>query len=44
MTKGLRSGLSYSGSRNIKEFQEKARFLWFTNASIIEGKPHKAFS
>ena len=44
MTKGLRSGLSYSGSRNIKEFQEKARFVRVTNASIIEGKPHKAFS
>jgi glycosyltransferase involved in cell wall biosynthesis len=28
----------------IKEFQEKARFVRVTNASIIEGKPHKAFS
>jgi IMP dehydrogenase len=44
MTKGLRSGLSYSGSRNIKEFQEKAKFVRVTNSSIIEGKPHKAFS
>ena len=44
MVKGLRSGLSYSGSRNIKEFQEKASFVRVTNASIIEGKPHKAFA
>lgn len=42
MAKGLRSGLSYSGSRTIKEFQEKSRFVRVTNSSIIEGKPHKA--
>lgn len=42
MTKGVRSGLSYSGARNIKELQEKARFVRITNASFVEGKAHKA--
>lgn len=43
MTKGLKSGLSYSGARNIKELQEKAKFVKITYSSYLEGKPHKAF-
>ena len=42
MTKGVRSGLSYSGSRTIEELKEKARFVKITPASAIEGKAHKA--
>ena len=42
MTKGVRSGLSYSGSRNLKELREKARFVKITQASALEGKAHKA--
>ncbi len=42
MTKGLRSGLSYSGARTIKELQEKAKFVKISYNAYIEGKPHKA--
>lgn len=42
MSKGLRSGLSYSGSRSISEFKEKAKFVKITQAAAIEGKAHKA--
>lgn len=37
---GLRSALSYSGAFNIKEFQEKAKFVRVTSNSYIEGTPH----
>ena len=43
MSKGVRSGLSYSGSRNIAELKEKARFVKITAAAAHEGKAHKAF-
>ena len=43
MSKGVRSGLSYSGSRTISELKEKARFVKITSASALEGKAHKAF-
>lgn len=42
MAKGLRSGLSYSGARSIKELQEKVEFVKITYSSYLEGKPHKA--
>ena len=37
---GLRSGMSYSGSKNLKEFWEKSEFIRISNASWLESKPH----
>jgi IMP dehydrogenase len=36
---GLRAGMGYTGSRNIKALQ-KARFVKITNAGIVENHPH----
>jgi len=38
---GLRSGLTYSGSINIKELQRKLNYVEITEASLIENKPHR---
>lgn len=40
LTGGLRSGMSYSGARTIKELWEKARFVKITTAGWNESKPH----
>lgn len=37
---GVRSALSYSGCRNIPEFNEKATFVEITNSGMIESKAH----
>ncbi|MAG39098.1 IMP dehydrogenase [Candidatus Woesearchaeota archaeon] len=37
---GLRSGMSYCGSSNIKELQKNAEFIRITPASMKESKPH----
>src|SRR3989454_533913 len=37
---GLRSGMGYTGCRNIKEFQEKTRFLRVTAAGLRESHVH----
>jgi IMP dehydrogenase/GMP reductase len=37
---GLRSAMSYSGAFNIKEFQEKAKFMHVSMAGIVEGGTH----
>jgi IMP dehydrogenase len=37
---GLRSGMSYSGSRTISEFQAKCKFVKQTNASQTESGTH----
>jgi IMP dehydrogenase len=37
---GLRSGMSYTGARNILEMQKKARFVQVTNAGIRESGAH----
>ncbi len=37
---GLRSGMGYTGCRNIKEFQEKTRFLRITSAGLKESHVH----
>src|SRR2546422_3139231 len=37
---GLRSGMGYTGCRNIKEFQEKTRFLRITPAGLRESHVH----
>lgn len=36
----IKSGLSYSGCRNIKEFQKNSRYVIQTNASQIESSTH----
>lgn len=37
---GLRSGMSYTGARNILEMQKKAKFVQVTSAGIREGGAH----
>src|SRR5688572_1542182 len=37
---GLRSGMGYTGCRNIDEFQEKTRFLRITSAGLKESHVH----
>lgn len=36
---GLKSAMSYSGAKNLKEFQKKAEFVLVSEASVKEGKP-----
>ncbi|HEY3027037.1 MAG TPA: IMP dehydrogenase [Pyrinomonadaceae bacterium] len=37
---GLRSGMGYTGCSNIKEFQEKTRFIRITSAGLRESHVH----
>ncbi|MEK7110158.1 MAG: IMP dehydrogenase, partial [Patescibacteria group bacterium] len=37
---GVRSGLSYSGARNINELWENAELIQITQSSLIESMPH----
>jgi len=37
---GLRSGMGYTGCRNIREFQEKTRFVRITSAALRESHVH----
>jgi IMP dehydrogenase len=37
---GIRSGLSYCGSRNIAEMQKNSEFIKITPAGYIESQPH----
>jgi len=37
--RGLQSGISYGGARNIKELQETAEFIQVSAAGIVEGMP-----
>lgn len=37
---GVRSGMTYTGARNIAELQRRATFVEITSASHIEGLPH----
>lgn len=39
---GLRSALSYSGAKTLKEFRDRAKFIRITHNSYIEGTPHGA--
>lgn len=43
MVKGFRSGMSYSGARDIKTLQRVAEFVRVTQSGHFEGQPHKAF-
>lgn len=40
ITKGLRSGMSYSGARSITEFQAKSKFVIQTGSSQVESSTH----
>lgn len=40
LEKGIRSGLSYSGSRTIKQFHAKAQFITQTSAGATESGTH----
>ena len=40
LARGIRSGLSYSGARSIRELQSKARFLRQTASGQIESSTH----
>lgn len=40
LKQNIRSGMSYSGSRSIKEFQAKAQFIKQTSAAITESGTH----
>jgi IMP dehydrogenase len=37
---GLRSGMSYLGSRTVEEFQSNAQFIQITGAGVTESRPH----
>ena len=39
-TGGIRSGMGYCGSRNIKELKKKAKFVQITAAGLLESHPH----
>lgn len=37
---GIRSGMGYTGSKNLKELLEKAKFVQITGAGLKESHPH----
>lgn len=40
LMEGVRSGLSYSGARRIRELRSRAKFVTVTPQGVIENKPH----
>ncbi len=40
---GIKSGMYYVGSKNVKELHEKAKFTQITQASLMESHPHDVF-
>lgn len=38
---GLRSSLTYTGSKNLEEFRKNAQFIRVSSNTVIENKPHK---
>lgn len=40
LLEGIKSGLSYSGAKSIREFRSKAKFLGITSNSVKENGPH----
>jgi IMP dehydrogenase len=43
MIGGLRSGMGYTGSRNITEMKERCQFVQITEAGLKESHPHGVF-
>ena len=41
LTKGLQSGMSYCGARNIKDLQLEHKFVRISHSGFAEGLPHK---
>ena len=37
---GIRSGFSYGGALNLRQFQEKAQLIEISSAAFNESKPH----
>ncbi|MGY3776627.1 IMP dehydrogenase [Helcococcus sueciensis] len=37
---GLRAGMGYTGSKNVKMLQEESKYVKITSASLIESHPH----
>lgn len=37
---GVRSGLSYSGAKNLHELRKNAEFIRITNSGLVESHPH----
>ena len=37
---GLKSSMSYVGTRNIADFQKKAKFVFISSSTVTENKPH----
>ena len=37
---GIKSGLSYTGAKNLEQFRERARFIRVTPATVAENHPH----
>jgi IMP dehydrogenase len=37
---GLRSGMSYCGSKSVQELREKGKFIRITEVGLAESKPH----
>lgn len=40
---GLRSGMGYVGSEDLKQLQQRARFVRITHAGLLESHPHSVF-
>jgi len=40
LLEGIRSGLSYSGARNIREFRAKSKFIGVSTNGVLENGPH----
>jgi IMP dehydrogenase len=40
---GIKSGMYYTGAKNILELQKKARVIQITQASLVESHPHDIF-
>ncbi len=43
LTGGLRSGMGYTGCRNVAELQQKAQFMQITAAGLRESHPHDIY-
>ncbi|MFR4763208.1 MAG: IMP dehydrogenase, partial [Anaerococcus obesiensis] len=37
---GLRSGMGYVGAGNLKELEEKSKFVKISPATLVENHPH----
>ena len=40
LLEGIRSGLSYSGSKTVREFRVKSKFIGVTSNGVLENGPH----